>query len=531
MLDRRTLTLSSLALPLLYAELRSSRGFAQVGAVEDDAGVASGNPTADSVVLWTRVPAAAQTAGHLGDGISVRYEVATSETFEPASVVVRGETATGAACDYTVKVLATGLAAFTTYYYRFQTASGYASVVGRTKTAPAPGVTPPSLKFALVSCQNFSEGYYAAYLHLAREAVDYCIHLGDHIYEHDDLKGRRGAVDPLDGAAAQTLDDYRRKHRQYLSDPAWREARRLFAWVDLWDDHEVYNDYSGAADMPKDPARFRGGYQAFLEYMPIMGEIVVDPAGRPQVTLQRSQAFGDLVELFVLDERQYRMANPCGGSSYFARGCEAMRAPEHSMLGTPQRDWLKESLGASRATWKLVLNEVVMAPMRLPAFGAEPTFGATAERRGSTYVDLDAWDGFPSERHEILRFIEEHAVANVVVCSGDIHAALNATLYSDPLRHSGPAAAVEIVTTSISSKTIYERVGAVVGGTLEAVVHANNKHLVWADLRSHGYAVLTVTAEGIDVRHMKVDSVKHPTSPLRLARRSQIPAGSSRFLS
>src|SRR5262249_8579458 len=151
-------------------------------------------------------------------------------------------------------------------------------------------------------------GYYTAYDHLSREDVDYVLHLGDHIYETD---GDDVRPDTSGVGEAKTLEDYRAKYRMYLSDPSYREVRRLFAWVDIWDDHEVVNDYAGATARGADPRRFGDGYQAFLEYMPLQTELVRGDDGVPTMRVNRTLAFGDLAEIVVLDERQFRMPNPC----------------------------------------------------------------------------------------------------------------------------------------------------------------------------------------------------------------------------
>jgi alkaline phosphatase D len=275
----------------------------------------------------------------------------------------------------------------------------------------------------------------------------------------------------------------------------------------------VKNDQAGRRDIPKDPARFAAGYQAFLDYMPVELDLIYEP-GRtlPSVESYRSYQFGDLLEVFVLDQRQYRMANPCL-TTYFSPGCAAMHDPELSMLGVPQRQWLKESLGASRATWKFLANEVMLSPVRF----------------GDRYLNLDQWDGYPVEKEDILSFLDQEEIGNVVAITGDIHAAVNGYLYREG-RDSGRASALEVVTASISTTSLGEVLGNVLGPAAHSLLHRTNRHLAWSDIVRHGYTVLDVSEEGLDVRHVAVDTIALPTSGASLARRVKVAAGKPEFL-
>ena len=137
-------------------------------------GVASGDPLADAVVIWTRV------TPEIDEPIDVQWEMATDTTF--ADVIASGMYSTNADRDYTVKLDVAGLDAATTYYYRFS-ALGGTSITGRTRTAPS-GAS-EHLKFAVVSCNNYQSGYFSAFGRLAeRNDIDAVLHLGDFIYEY-----------------------------------------------------------------------------------------------------------------------------------------------------------------------------------------------------------------------------------------------------------------------------------------------------------------------------------------------------------
>lgn len=524
-ISRRRLAQGAMAFPLAYANFRGSvaRGIV----LSDDCGVASGCPTASTIVLWTRVPTNSQpTFG----SVDVRYEVSLTEDFAAAKIVCQGNVGTDSTKDFTVKVLIEDLNPFTTYYYRFITSSGYASVVGRTKTAPAPGDTLQEIKIAAVSCQQFSQGYYAAYLALARENVDYCVHLGDHIYEKES-----GDVRPQPDAEATEIEGYRRQHRLYLSDPAWREVRRLYPWIDIWDDHEVFNDFAGVRDIAAIPQRVGDAYQAFFEYIPSMNGVTRDANGTPSADSYQRYSFGGLLDIITTDQRQYRTPNPCS-RTLITPACAEVWDPAHTMLGQTQLSWAKETLAGSTATWKVMLNEVLMSPMRLSLFSSKsPQVDQLAaerifESRGGRFNSLDTWDGYPREREELLGFIQNEGLKNVVMLTGDIHASADAYLYRDEHQTTGDGAAVEIVTTSISSKSLGLRLGSILGSGVQSIVTRSNPHYSWNEIKKCGYTILNVTPEAIQVRHVAVDDVEEPNSPVSDLHTSQIPNGLSRFV-
>jgi alkaline phosphatase D len=526
MISRRDLSkglaFASLALPY-------RRAFAQRrdAALADDCGVTSGSPRVDGFHLWTRVPSAFQPSG--GGDLDVGYEVATSPDFERSAIVARGTETTSAARDFTVRPRVDGLRSNSFYYYRFTTSTGYASETGRARTAPS-GAEASSLLLATVSCQAFSVGTYAAYLGLVRESVDFVVHLGDHIYEKD--AGRPGLPDPLGGRAATSLDDYRAKYRQYLGDPAYRAARRQFTWIDIWDDHEVFNDYT-TVDVGAGPRRASAAYQAFAEYMPIPSELGVDAAsGRPTVQMYRNWALGDLVDVVALDERQFRGAKACS-QDFLTRPCAANAGADRTMLGAAQKAWLKDTLGASRSAWRFVLSEVMLSSFKAPAtarrndeLGRE-LFGDHARQVGDVILNLDAWDGFPAERQELLDFLATERIDNVAVLTGDIHSAYDSVVTRD-LANGAPVA-VEIVGAAISSWPLDGSLRRHFGERTEAAVRGANPQFKWFDLASNGYTLVRVTREALDVSHVGVTTITDAQSPVRVVRHARVPAGTPTF--
>jgi alkaline phosphatase D len=501
-----------------------------------DYGVASGDPRPDSIVLWTRVPEVAQLAAD--EVIAVHYEVATSPHFSVGNIAAEGDVVTDGSVDYTVKVVTEGLAPATRYYYRFSTKTGYQSVVGRTQTAPAPAAHPQTVSFAFVSCQNFTEDFYTVYAHLAREQVDFCVHLGDNIYEVGHTGFGHGHVreDNIGNGLATDLATYRQKYQLYLSDPYLREVRRRFPWVVLWDDHELLNDYAGTLVSQQNPQRQRSAYTAFLEYMPVQPIVPLSAGEPPRVRLYRQLAFGDLLEVFVLDERQYRDGVVCARDLLVA-GCPGLEAPTRTMLGGMQKSWLKSALQASTARWKCLLSENMM--MRLALINQQAD---TAESiplsllhqpiaiDEDVYVNLDAWDGYPRERTELLQFIADQGILNVVVCSGDFHNCYAGVLRPEFRDTASPAVAVEFVGASVSSFGAAEIVGRDLTMLGRKLVPPINPHIAYLDLKHHVYAKVIVTPARMEVRYLAVETVSQPTSRAFLLQRFVAPDGQSRLI-
>lgn len=369
-------------------------------------GVASGDPRADAVMLWTRLaPEPIEPDGGLRqDGIGVSWALASDP--EMRRVVRQGSVRTRRSEGHAVHVDAGGLVPGTTYYYRFAS-GGRSSRIGRTRTAPDERAG--TVRFGVVACQDFVARY-GAFRHLAAEPLDFVAHLGDSIYESS-----------IDGRPAEDLSSYRRKHALFRGDPLAREAWAAHPFVVTWDDHEVRNNYWGT-----DPAldgRRAAAYQAYYEHMPLRL-----PAGPPaewnRLRVYRDMQFGELLELDLLDLRQYR-SGPAGA----AHSVDAGR----TLLGADQKAWLLGRLRSTSARWSCLGSSVFMG-----------------EYRGNP----DAWDGYAHERAEVLREIRDHAAGRVVVASGDWHRALVSLLLAGDGAgfRGGRAVAIEFGTPAISSK-------------------------------------------------------------------------------
>ncbi len=400
-------------------------------------GVASGQPSAAGVVLWTRL-----TGPGLAAEVAVDWEVAADEGLQ--RVVVRGRALARAEDAHSLHVEVAGLAADRQYWYRFG-ALGDASRVGCTRTAPAAHAEVAQLDFVLASCQRWDHGLWAAWRDVAEQPPALVIFVGDYVYEYATPPGA-AVVRRHEGATARTLDDYRARHAQYKSDPLLQAVHALAPWIVIWDDHEVANDYAGEqgerleADFP---ARRAAAYQAWWEHMPL------PQALRPvqgRVSLCGRLDWGRLARLQWLDDRQYRDPQACprpgrgGGNVVDPRACAALADPGRTLLGAEQERWLAAGWSLQHP-WNLLAQQTLMAPLaRPPPAGGE-----------GTRVWTDGWDGYPAARARLLGGLAERRVPGAVVLGGDVHASYVAQLRAEPGDARAPVLASEFCGTSISS--------------------------------------------------------------------------------
>ena len=448
-------------------------------------GVASGYPTPQGVILWTRL------SGELAPFVvPVRWEIATDEAMK--SVVLSGTATAEPAWAHSVHVEAQGLEPDRWYWYRFS-AGDAQSPVGRTRTAPrAKAMVPRHLRFAFASCQQYEQGYFGAYRHIAADAPDLVAFLGDYIYESSwgrDHVRSHGSAEPV------TLEGYRERHALYRSDPDLQAAHAACPWIVTWDDHEVDNDY--ADDRSEDGMeriafleRRAAAYRAYFEHMPL------PPRMRPEGPLMRIYThldWGTLARFHVLDTRQYRSWHACprkgrrGGSNTIdIEHCPRLGVPGRSMLGRAQERWLERSLSESPAPWNLIAQQTPMAQ-----FDQKPGPG----RRAWT----DGWDGYPAARQRFLDFVSTRKVANPVVLGGDVHSFNASQLKLDFDDPDSPVVASEFVTTSVTSQSwSQERLSQYL---------PDNPHMLLADSRFRGYARVDVGPKRLQVDLRAMQSV------------------------
>lgn len=505
--------------------------------------VASGDPTPTGVILWTRI----DPAQWLLDSRLV-FEVALDADFN--QVVVEGiakGSAFGPDRDYTVKLdLDPHLSPNTAYFYRL-IYRGAVSHVGRCRTLPAPNSDILSLKLALVNCQHYGQGYYAAYYHLAQEEdVDFVLHLGDYIYETDTQDSPypdRQFTLPSGNPIVYTLEDYRFLYRTYHSDPYIQMAHERFTFINIWDDHETANDCywdydTDAAGIPDHPLAEASpdvrnqlklaAMQAWSEYVPARPAVNRN-ATHPHdyLSIYRGFRFGYLVDLFMTDERTYRTPPPCGlafiGQRYATRGCEAQTDPTKTMLGFDQRDWLVNGILDSNAVWKVWGNEVFLGFLKAKR-PSDPL------NKGLHYT-LDGWSGYEYERAYIASTLKQANVKNLIVLTGDLHAYLAAyykldytidPFNTDPTNLAG----VEFMTPSVSSSTWNDELEEIIGIRIPAaIVRRMNPHIRFFDGDRAGYTTVTFGLEDCIYDAYSVDrSQPDPMlAPKELIKRLRVP--------
>lgn len=489
-------------------------------------GVASGDPDATSVILWTRLaPDPTAIGGGIYINTTVGWEIATDVGF--SSVVQSGSSPALVVDGHSVHVTVNNLSPNTYYYYRFSYAGQY-SRIGRTKTFPVGPVS--RARFAFISCQKINVGEYAAFKNMLAHNLDFVVHLGDYIYETSSSSAWPTNLqkNPVD------LASYRGRYMLYRGDRNLRKLHARVPWIMTWDDHEFKNNY----DANSITAQWRrDSYKAYYESMPLRL-----PAGLPadfkDLRIYRGFKYGDLIDMMVLDTRQYRSDPPkcntilangvtvpeagitVGGGSCFTTD---RYAPARSMLGATQKQWLKNSLSASSASWKTIANQQIMADTLtalLPApaattLAADPALGSEG-----------TWQGYAAERKEIMDHIAANGIGNVVVLSGDAHISLVAHLKQDFQMPASPVVATEFAGPSVTSANYMVNdptASATVDNptlqkeadkVMQGVAYASWRHVRFYQPSKHGYVLCDVTPSQWKSRYMLIpdSQVYSPTA-------------------
>lgn len=506
--------------------------------VRFDFGVASGDPLADRVILWTHARFADSEAD-----VPLRFEVARDAGF--ADIVSSGDATASAAAGHTAKVDAAGLEVGREYFFRFRHGR-WLSAVGRTRTLPASGVA--ELKFAVFSCSNYPAGFFHVYGEAARSDAQYAIHLGDYLYE-----------DGVDGFASQhaaqlgrvsepptellTLADYRRRYAQYRTDPDLLNLHARLPMIAVWDDHELANNaWRDGADNHTEGVegsfalRRAAAQQAWHEWMPVR-------SGPDRSRIWRSFQFGNLVSLHMLDTRMAGRDRQVSFTELLdpATAVQAratLTSPTRQMLGVEQSAWLQQQLAASSATWQVLGQQVLMsrielpvsvlqalfllaeAPERLPEVEqaitdylvarATPASLRTEAQQALLDTDLnpkigynpDAWDGYPAARETVLATVAQ-LNKRLVVLAGDTHNAW----YADLTRADGSKVGEEFATSSVSSPGLEADLHPLAPSLAKELFESVVDDLKWMEPAHRGYLKLTFTASLARADWVFVDTV------------------------
>ena len=475
-------------------------------------GVASGSPTHDSVVLWTRLV----ESGLDSRPVTVRWEVADDDKFSRISQ--SGQHLATADLGHSVHVELQNLQPDRWYFYRFMAGDAISSI-GKTRTFPKAGATVDKLKIAYASCQRWESGYFTAYKHMLAEKLDAVLFLGDYIYEYpgNPVSAVRLPSSTSSLGFVLTLDDYRSRYAQYKSDADLQAMHAACPWLMTWDDHEVQNDYagltagdSGIADIFSNPADFAmrraAAYQAYYENMPIRPStltksMAVMTSGAEMRIYQRLDV-GQLASFYMLDTRQYRDRQLCskdgklGASVVNPAICVDWLNPKRTLLGAKQEQWLNSEFETAKhrgSTWQ------VMAQSTL--------FGSRDNNPGKEQGFFnDGWDGYAPARKRLTDALQKHAVQNPVMLGGDVHenwvGYLKADYSQTAAAQAAPAIGVEFCGTSITSSAS----SSAVEKTPERL--AENPHFVFADAKRRGYGVVEFTPKLLTTSLRVVDNVR-----------------------
>jgi alkaline phosphatase D len=441
-------------------------------------GVASGRPLYDAVILWTRLLI------HDDDRLATDTEAVavTVEVFADSELkrrVYQGEVVTNATRGHAVHAPVRGLQPDRAYWYRFRQGNA-TSTVGHTRTLPGLNADVKSLRLALASCQHYEQGHYVAHQEIANQSLDFVLFVGDYIYESSNPQY---AVRSHGSDEPKTLAQYRKRYELYKSDPALQAAHAAHPWVLMWDDHEVVNDYANDQDRRYTPAaeflqRRAAAYQAYFEHQPLwLGPDAKQPS---DLRLYDQFVWGKLAELWTLDCRQYRSPQACRdplrGGGRMVMQCSELDAPERTMLGDVQERWLDQGLRRTTRTWKLLAQATQISSTSVPTPVGRSTWN-------------DAWDGYPEARRRLLQTIVDAKLSNVVTLGGDVHMNVAAQLRLQPNDPNSPIVASEIVTTSITSRGM--------GDKVLSVIRDNNPDLLHARADERGYTLVQVTPDAV----------------------------------
>ena len=501
--------------------------------------VASGEPQADSVLLWTRYVTDADT--------TLVWQV--SESAEFARMVAEGEVTASPDKDFCAKAVVSGLAPDAWYFYRFVAPDATMSPVGRTRTLPEG----PSTKFrlAVFSCSNFGFGWFNAYAHAAEiNDCDLAVHLGDYIYEYPrgsypTAAQANPARDLWPENEIVTLADYRLRYATYRADRDLQRLHQVLPMIAVWDDHESANDSwkDGAENHQSETegdweARKAVAKRVYREWMPVSDE----PYAAYQV--------GDLATLFRLDtrlegrEQQFSLAKILEGQTNPEAMVAALAAfrdgdwsnPARQLLGAAQEQWLVEGLAQSRrrgATWQVLVQQVLMGKLssptnllellgdNLPDFARARLMASAMASKAGLPLNMDAWDGYPAARERVFKGALE-ADANLLVLAGDTHNA-----WSFDLAQDGAKVGVEFGVCSVSSPGFESYLSMIPPDQMAGLVVDANAELKWADTSQRGYMTVELTPARATTEFRFVEGIRQRSTRLAGTRRITTEAGSN----
>lgn len=473
-------------------------------------GVTSGDPAADGFVIWTKLaPKPFEPHGGMPMvPLPVKWEVASDDRFK--TIVASGEAQARPELGHSVHVEVAGLQPDRPYWYRFSLGSDQSSR-GRARTLPLASSSPASLKFGVAGCQNYEDGLFTAFRHLAREDdLNFVYHYGDFIYEYK----QRGLDYDKDGLPVPQVRqhigqdcfdvaDYRLRYAQYLSDYDLQAARARHTWFSTFDDHEVENNWVGDhnwKDVPQDIFRLRrqAGLQVWYEYMPVRAALL--PRNGIITDMYREARFGDLLSMDFLDTRSFRTQQPCDDG--FKPWCPGIDDSKAQVISAQEENWLVANLKRGQTKWNCLAQQVMMMSLDRRRYPDE-----TAK-----IYNLDSWAGYSAQRHRLLG--KMRGLDNVVVLTGDEH-----QNFAGLLDNGDRTVAVEFVSTSISSGGDGSDVR-----TGSDMIRKNSPELKFIN-DQRGYLVCEVTPDAWTTKARVMDQVSTPGGAISTRATMTVPRG------
>ena len=513
LLKTATFGLGALALPggaLAAMQAALTPGFSH--------GIASGEPSQRSVLLWTRYVSTASES-------KLRAEIWAEGA--PNKIISGSEVMASATRDHIAKTTVKGLKPGKRYFYRFIAPDGTKSPIGRTKTLPEGDVA--KYRMAVFSCTNMPFGYFNAYAHaVAADDFDVVLHLGDYLYEY-----QRGYYPfPKDAVTERLIEpagemvalaDYRLRYASYRADPDLQKLHAMHPMIAMWDDHEFANDAyaTGAQNHQANEgdwaARKISAERAYREWMPVSDRI--------DDTYWSRYAIGNLAEIQLTESRvssrskQLSIGDPNGDADEILRQLKAfhdgaLQDADRTMLGAVQEQWLAKRFAAPKKRWNIWAQQTIvgalvqpqglenwLAPDSLPFVKDRMLRGALAAKAGIP-SNMDAWDGYPAARAKALSAAQA-GNADLIVLTGDTHNA-----WAFDLAHDGKAAGVEFAGHSVTSPGLESSFTGTDNTTLSKALVSANPGLAWTDTGGRGYMAVELTPDKAVSEWRFTDSIK-----------------------
>lgn len=524
LLKTATLGLGALALPGgAFAAMQAALtpGFSH--------GVASGEPSQRSVLLWTRFVSDASES-------TLRAEIWAEGA--PKTIISGGNVTASPTRDHIAKIVVKGLKPGKRYNYRFIASDGTKSPIGRTKTLPEGDVS--KYRMAVFSCSNMPFGYFNAYAHAnAADDFDLVLHLGDYLYEYQ--RGyyplaKDAVVERLIEPAGEmvALADYRLRYASYRSDPDLQKLHAMHPMIAMWDDHEFTNDAYATGAQNHQPnegdwnERKIAAERAYREWMPVSDRI--------DDVYWSKYAIGNLAEIQLTESRvsarskQLSIGDPKGDASEITRQLKAfhdgaLQDSSRTMLGAVQEQWLAKRFAAPNKRWNIWAQQTIVGALVQPQ-GMEdwlspdaPSFVKARVMRGALAAkagipsNMDAWDGYPAARAKALSAAQA-GNADLIVLTGDTHNA-----WAFDLAQDGKAAGVEFAGHSVTSPGLESSFTGTDNATLSMALSSANPDLAWADAGGRGYMAVELTSDKAVSEWRFTDSIKTRSNTLIATKR------------